>query len=387
MDFVISALLVLVGVSFGIYYFFIRNKRSAPPLPLEEVTPQSTVQVRDQVTPQVRDQEVKSRELPAQEAKHQEARSQQETNESGKTSLQQALNKTREHFWGRIKNAFTSDGANADLEAIEEVLYTSDLGPSTVERLFSSLQEVLSRSEQADANLVRGTLKQHMLDILLENQTQNTELKTQGELGGPIVWLVVGVNGAGKTTTIGKLAAHLAGQGKKVLVAAGDTFRAAAGGQLKIWTERAQVDIFNPPNVSDPSAVAFDAVTSAKAKGMDVVIIDTAGRLHTQKNLMEEIKKMRRVIQKVIPTAPHEVLLVLDASSGQNALIQAKEFHQALELTGVILTKLDGTAKGGVAVGIASEIKVPIKLVGVGEKIGDWKAFNSQDFVDGIFEN
>ena len=200
----------------------------------------------------------------------------------------------------------------------------------------------------------------------------------------PAVWMVVGVNGAGKTTSIGKLAAHLARSGKKVLVAAGDTFRAAAGNQLKVWTERAQVEIFSPDGVKDPSAVAYDAIAKAKAQGYDVVIIDTAGRLHTQANLMEELKKMKRVMGKVIAEAPHETLIVLDANSGQNALLQAKEFHQALILSGVILTKMDGTAKGGVAVGIANELKIPIRLIGVGEKIGDLRPFSSKDFADSI---
>jgi fused signal recognition particle receptor len=196
--------------------------------------------------------------------------------------------------------------------------------------------------------------------------------------------MVVGVNGAGKTTSIGKIASQLAQGGKKVLVAAGDTFRAAAGSQLKVWTERAQVEIFAPEGVTDPSAVAFDAVQKGVAKGFDVIIVDTAGRLHTQQNLMEEIKKMKRVMQKVIPTSPHEVLLVLDSNQGQNALLQAKEFHRALGVTGVVLTKLDGSAKGGVAVGVAHELELPIKLIGVGEKMGDLRPFSAKSFVESI---
>ena len=198
--------------------------------------------------------------------------------------------------------------------------------------------------------------------------------------------MIVGVNGAGKTTSIGKISAQLAKEGKKVLVAAGDTFRAAAGGQLKVWTDRAAVEIFSPEGVTDPSAVAFDAVSKGKAQGYDVVIVDTAGRLHTQANLMEEIKKMKRVMTKVIPEAPHETLIVLDANSGQNALMQAKEFHTALGLTGAVLTKMDGTAKGGVAVGLAQELQIPIKLIGVGERIQDLRPFSSQEFVDSLFQ-
>ncbi len=195
----------------------------------------------------------------------------------------------------------------------------------------------------------------------------------------------MGVNGAGKTTSIGKIAARLAQDGKRVLVAAGDTFRAAAESQLKVWTERAQVEIFSPQGVNDPSAVAFDAVAKAKAQNYDVVLIDTAGRLHTQVNLMEELKKVQRVIKKVIPEAPHETLLVLDGNSGQNALIQAKQFHQALQVTGIVLTKMDGSSKGGVAVGIAYEIKVPIRFIGIGEKVQDLRPFSAKEFVDSIF--
>jgi fused signal recognition particle receptor len=208
------------------------------------------------------------------------------------------------------------------------------------------------------------------------------------------VLMVVGVNGAGKTTTIGKLSMKLASRGKRVLVAAGDTFRAAAGEQLKTWTDRAgaapsgtgAVEIFDPENVTEPSAVAYQALEIAKSKDFDIVIIDTAGRLHTQKNLMEELKKMKRVLGKIDPTAPHETLLVLDANSGQNALIQAKEFNGALGVDGVVLTKLDGSAKGGVAIGITNEVGLPVKLIGVGEKIGDLRPFDPLVFVDSILK-
>ncbi len=193
------------------------------------------------------------------------------------------------------------------------------------------------------------------------------------------------MNGAGKTTTIGKLANQLAQKGKRVLIAAGDTFRAAAREQLKVWSERAEVEIFDLPETKDPSAVAFGACERGVQRGFDFIIIDTAGRLHTQKNLMEELKKMKRVIQKVIPNAPHETLLVLDANNGQNSLLQAREFHGALGVSGVILTKMDGTAKGGVAVGVASELKIPIKWIGIGEKVSDLRLFSPQEFVKSIF--
>lgn len=302
--------------------------------------------------------------------------------EAPEKDLKSALRETEENIFGRIRSLFKSGQSSSHLEEIEEILYTSDLGPSTVQRLMGALEENLSRKEKADVEIVRTTLKKEMLDIFEganASQPSPIELKAQ-----PTVLMIVGVNGAGKTTSIGKISAQFAAQGKKVLVAAGDTFRAAAGGQLKVWTERAQVEIFSPEGVTDPSAVAFDAVSRGKAQGYDVVIVDTAGRLHTQSNLMEELKKMKRVIAKVIPEAPHEVLIVLDANSGQNALLQAKEFNLALQLTGVILTKMDGTAKGGVALGVSQELKVPIKLIGIGEGIKDLKPFSSREFVDSI---
>lgn len=305
-------------------------------------------------------------------------------------SLKSALKNTEASFFGRIRNLFKNEDGKKNLDEIEEVLYTSDLGPHTVQLLMESLQSSLSRSEKGQLEIVKETLRGQLLQIFAENQKQNSPEATeplqrlQFSSEGPSLWLIVGVNGAGKTTTIGKLAFQLAKSGKRVLIAAGDTFRAAAGGQLKVWADRAQVDIFSPEGVTDPSAVAFDAVSKAKAQGYDVVIVDTAGRLHTQQNLMEEIKKMKRVVQKVIPSGPHETLIVLDANQGQNALQQCREFNNALGLSGVILTKLDGTAKGGVAVGVAHEINLPIKLIGVGEKIQDLRVFDAKEFVEAI---
>lgn len=303
-------------------------------------------------------------------------------------TLKEALSETEQSLFGRIKNLFSQSAATKNLEEIEEILYTSDLGPQTVEKLMGAVSEKLSRSEKASADLVKQVLKTEFQEIFNKAQIpEPIENKPMAHLKmdlNPTVLMVVGVNGAGKTTSIGKIAAHLAHSGKKVLVAAGDTFRAAAGNQLRVWTDRAQVEIFSPQGVTDPSAVAFDAVAKAKAQNYDVVIVDTAGRLHTQSNLMEELKKMKRVMAKVIPEAPHEVLIVLDANSGQNALMQAREFHKALHLTGVVLTKMDGTAKGGVAVGLAHELQIPIRLIGVGEKIGDLKAFSVHEFIDSV---
>ena len=302
-------------------------------------------------------------------------------------SLKQALSKTEENIWGRIQKIFSNQTAQQNIEEIEEVLYTSDLGPKTVELLMKSVVAELSGAGRSNIENIKNVLRREFLQIFERSHVKDPGVELFSHLNmneAPAIWLVVGVNGVGKTTTIGKLAAHLAKQGKRVLVAAGDTFRAAAGSQLKVWTERAQVEIFSPPGVSDPSAVGFDAVQKAKAQKYDVVIIDTAGRLHTQSNLMEELKKVKRVIAKIIPEAPHETLIVLDANSGQNALAQAREFHSAIGLSGVVLTKMDGTAKGGVALGLANELQIPIRLIGVGEKIGDLKSFSSQEFVDSI---
>lgn len=303
-------------------------------------------------------------------------------------TLKEALSQTEKSLFGRIKGLFSEGTADKNFDEIEEVLYTSDLGPQTVERLMEAVKSQLNRSEKKNIESIKQALKSEFQEIFSSAQIpepQSAEPLQYLNLDAkPAVWMVVGVNGAGKTTSIGKMAAHLAKSGKKVLVAAGDTFRAAAGSQLKVWTDRAQVEIFSPEGVTDPSAVAFDAVSKAKAQDYDVVIVDTAGRLHTQSNLMEELKKMKRVMSKNAPTQPQEVLIVLDANSGQNALLQAKEFHQALGLTGVILTKMDGTAKGGVAVGLANELQIPIRLIGVGEKIGDLRPFSAKEFVDSI---
>lgn len=301
-----------------------------------------------------------------------------------------ALKKTEENLFGRIRSLFKSETSSKHLEEIEEILYTSDLGPATVQRLMGAIEDKLSKKERADYDTVREALKEEIKNIFQGSHSASISTgilsKIQFAAEGPTVLMIVGVNGAGKTTSIGKISAQLAAEGKKVLVAAGDTFRAAAGGQLKVWTDRAQVEIFSPEGVTDPSAVAFDAVAKGKGQGYDVVIVDTAGRLHTQANLMEEIKKMKRVMTKVIPEAPHETLIVLDANSGQNALMQAKEFHNALTLTGAVLTKMDGTAKGGVAVGLAQELHIPIKLIGVGERIQDLRTFESQEFVNSLFQ-
>ena len=310
--------------------------------------------------------------------------------------LHSALKKTEENFFGRIRRAFLNPDKKTVLEAVEEILYTSDLGPLTVQKLLSVVEEQLSGKEMAKIDSVKAALREQMEDILRPFHPNSAELKLPELLkkatSGPTVLMIVGVNGAGKTTSIGKISAQLASLNYKVLVAAGDTFRAAAGGQLKTWTDRAaghsseggSVEIYWPDNTTDPSAVAFDALTKAKSQNVDYVVLDTAGRLHTQAPLMEELKKVKRVMAKVIPEAPHDTWIVLDANSGQNALMQAKEFNQALGLTGVILTKMDGTAKGGVALGVVDQMHIPVKLVGIGEKIHHLKTFNYKEYVDSI---
>lgn len=312
-------------------------------------------------------------------------------------SLRGALAKTEENFFGRIRRAFSNSDKKAVLDEIEEILYTSDLGPTTVEKLLAVIDSELSGSQMSDIEAVKSALHRQMTEILQAVHTPEQKNQQVAQLlnraaNGPTVLMIVGVNGAGKTTSIGKITAQLASQNYKVLVAAGDTFRAAAGGQLKTWTDRAgaasqgdgAVEIFWPENTKDPSAVAFDAVTKAKSQNFDFVILDTAGRLHTQAHLMDELKKVKRVMAKVIPEAPHDTWIVLDANSGQNALMQAREFHQAVGLGGVILTKMDGTAKGGVALGVVDQIGIPIKLVGIGEKVHHLKTFDYAEYVDSI---
>lgn len=295
-------------------------------------------------------------------------------------SLEEKLKNTKSSLWGRIRSAFDSQSNTAALEQVEEILYTSDIGPKTVENLLEKMRIDLSASNLKDFNTVSQALKSEMASMIVPLHPAPIRWNTQG----PTVILVLGVNGVGKTTTIGKLAALWAQEGKKVLVAAGDTFRAAAASQLKVWSERAQVEIFAPEHTKDPSGVAFEAVQKAAKSKIDVVIVDTAGRLHTQDHLMEELKKIKRVVGKALEGAPHEAWIVLDANSGQNALIQAKQFNEAVELTGAVVTKMDGTAKGGVIVGLHDELKIPVKKIGVGEKLEDLRDFNPEEFLNAI---
>lgn len=295
--------------------------------------------------------------------------------------IAEGLKKTRDSMMGKVDallNSFTKIDEDF-FEELEENLIMADVGAVTSARICDQLRKRVKEQGLSDAAEVKAALKQIIAEMLEGDAA--LDLSTT-----PSVVLVIGVNGVGKTTTIGKLANNLRSEGKKVLLAAADTFRAAAIDQLQIWADRAGVEMVRHEEGSDPAAVVFDAVNAGKARGCDVVICDTAGRLHNKKNLMDELAKISRVIDREAPGSAKEVLLVLDATTGQNALNQAKLFQQAAGLTGIILTKLDGTARGGVVIGIKEELAIPIKYIGVGEQIDDLKPFDSRDFVEALFE-
>lgn len=305
-----------------------------------------------------------------------------------KQDLNQGLQKTKQTLFARLTKAIAGKSkVDGDfLDELEDILISSDVGVETTVKIVERLQRRAAQDKYFDAAELHGILKEEIVRLLSENNTPDYEDFALPEDAKPYIILVVGVNGAGKTTTIGKLAYQFKQKGKKVLLGAGDTFRAAAIDQLAIWAEeRVGVPIIKKQMGDDPASVAFDTVQSAKAQQMDVAIIDTAGRLHNKQNLMNELSKIRRVIQKVIPDAPHEVLLVLDASTGQNAFEQARQFVAATEVSALALTKLDGTAKGGVVLGIADQFKIPVKYIGVGERKDQLQVFNKAEFVDSLF--
>jgi fused signal recognition particle receptor len=290
------------------------------------------------------------------------------------------MEKTHDQFMGRLKE-LVAVGRTIDeslLAQLEEILLTADVGVKTTQKLLGRLREDVTASGRNDIGLLKEYLGAEILKLLQAHAAEPLAAVK------PLVIMMVGVNGVGKTTTIGKLAARFRREGKGVMLAAADTFRAGAIEQLKVWSTRVGVPILAQQEGADPAAVAFDAVQSAASKGLDAVIVDTAGRLHTKANLMEELKKVHRVIGKTMPGAPHEVWLVVDATQGQNALLQAREFHQVLGLTGIVLSKLDGTAKGGIVVAISDELEVPIRYVGVGERLEDLQPFFPQDFVNAL---
>jgi len=304
-----------------------------------------------------------------------------------KESLDQGLQKSKEGFFSRLTKAVAGKSTVDDevLDNLEEILVSSDVGIETTLKIIQRIQDRVARDKYLGASELDRILKEEVAALLSENQTNNvSDFETPADKK-PYVMLVVGVNGVGKTTTIGKLSAQFKKAGKKVMLGAADTFRAAAVDQLKLWGERVGVPVIAKGMNTDPSAVAYETVKAGVEAGSDVIIIDTAGRLHTKINLMDELSKIRRVIQKVIPDAPHDVLLVLDGSTGQNAVVQAREFTKATAVTCLAITKLDGTAKGGVVIGISDEFRIPVKYIGVGEKVEDLQVFNKIEFVDSLF--
>ncbi|MBA3915705.1 MAG: signal recognition particle-docking protein FtsY [Acidobacteriales bacterium] len=297
--------------------------------------------------------------------------------------MKEAVTRTRENLSERIEEIvpFNREIDRATLDDLEATLISADLGTTTTQEVLEKLRERADRKQIKDVDELKRLLKEELLAIL--NAVNSAPVKRVD--GTPEVILVVGVNGTGKTTTIGKLSQVLRGQGKTVLMCAADTFRAAAIDQLEIWGQRTGTEVIRTKPGGDPSAVLFDALQAATARNTDYVIVDTAGRLHTKTNLMSELEKMRRTAQRIIPSAPHETLLVMDATTGQNGLQQARLFTQSAGVTGIVLTKLDGTAKGGVVVAISRELQLPVRYVGVGEKAGDLLPFNPKDFVDSLF--
>jgi fused signal recognition particle receptor len=297
--------------------------------------------------------------------------------------MKKAVTRTRENLSEKIDQvtAFTKEIDRSTLDDLEAILIGSDLGTATTEQILSKLREKADRKQIKDVTELKKLIKEQILEILNSTPPKgNTPFK-----GEPEVVMVVGVNGTGKTTTIGKLAYALRSEGKTVLMCAADTFRAAAIEQLEIWGSRTGVEVIKTRPGGDPAAVLYDALNAAKARHTDSVIIDTAGRLHTKTTLMSELEKMKRTAQRIIPGSPHEVLLVMDATTGQNGLQQARQFTESAGVTGIVLTKLDGTAKGGVIVAISRELGLPVRYVGVGEKVGDLLPFSAQNFVDSLF--
>lgn len=347
----------------------------------EEVFP---VDIPEESTEEILEDSVQESELPVEDEPVEETdleTSEQPEKTGFFSKLKNGLKKTKDSFVSKIEllvNSFTKIDEDF-FEELEETMILSDIGAETSADICEKLRAEVKRTGTTDPAEVKALLRGIIAEIL----TGENELKLDTK---PSVIMVIGVNGAGKTTTIGKLAANLKNQGKRVIVAAADTFRAAAIDQLNVWTDRAGVEIVKHSEGSDPAAVVFDAISAAKARGADVVLCDTAGRLHNKKNLMEELKKISRVVTRELPESSIETLLVLDATTGQNAVSQAKLFSETAEITGIALTKLDGTAKGGIIIPIKNELGIPVKLVGVGEKIDDLQPFIPNDYVNILFE-
>lgn len=306
-----------------------------------------------------------------------------------KEKLDSGLSKTKENVFSKLSKSVAGKSKVDEevLDDLEEILVTSDVGVETTLKIIDRIENRVARDKYLGTSELNRILREEIVALLMENEQEGEKGEFNlPESGDPYVIMVVGVNGVGKTTTIGKLAYKFKSTGKKVILGAADTYRAAAVDQLTIWSERVGVPIIKQKMGSDPASVAYDTLQSAKTQNADVVIIDTAGRLHNKVNLMNELAKVKRVMQKVVPSAPHEILLILDASTGQNALEQAKKFTEATEMNAIAMTKLDGTAKGGVVIGVSDQLKVPVKYIGIGEKMEDLQVFNREEFVDSLFK-
>ena len=370
-----AILAVVVLAVLGAVYALSKGKKRAPVVPPEAEKERPDLKL---VPPEA---EARKKEAPPVE----EVPAKPAVDE-GKRALKAGLAKTRGGFISRIGGLLGKKQIDAGLvEQLEEILFTADIGAKASGKLFEAVKSSLSRNELKDAEAVWRVIRSESEQILATAQEKAGPIDV--ERAKPFVLLIIGVNGVGKTTTIGKLASKWTKAGKKVLLAAGDTFRAAATEQLEIWGQRTNCPVVKGKEGGDPSSVIFDAVKKAQNEGYDMVIADTAGRLHVKANLMEELQKVKRVVQKAMPTAPHETFLVLDATNGQNAIAQASTFKQMMDISGIVLTKLDGTAKGGVILGICDELQVPVRFVGVGEKVEDLREFDPHDFVDALYEH
>ncbi len=310
-------------------------------------------------------------------------------NRENKENLDKGLEKSKESVFKKLSRVVAGKSTvDSDvLDNLEEVLVTSDVGVDTTLRIIERIEKRVSREKYLNASELNTILKEEIASLLEESNKGEVEEFSSNFAQKPHVVMVVGVNGVGKTTTIGKIAHHYKSAGKSVLLGAADTFRAAAIDQLDVWAKRVDVPIVKQQMGSDPASVAFDALSSALSRNIDLVLVDTAGRLHNKAHLMDELTKIKRVMEKVVPGAPHEVLLVLDGSTGQNAFEQAKQFTAATQVTALAITKLDGTAKGGVVIGISDQFKIPVKYIGVGEKVCDLLLFNKIEFVDSLFSH
>jgi len=344
----------------------------------EEIQTEETEQLTDEEIEAILEEEIENEEI---EGLGQSEEKETEEEASFFSRLKNGLAKTRNNITGKLNGVLASfKSVDEELfEELEEILITSDVGVSTTMRILDKLRDRVKEQNIKAPSEVKELLKQEILAIMGES-TERLGEQT------PVIILVIGVNGVGKTTSIGKIASKMKKSGKKVIIAAADTFRAAAIDQLEIWGKRIGVDVIKHQEGADPAAVIYDAINSAKSKKADILICDTAGRLHNKKNLMEELKKISRIIEREYPEANRETLLVLDATTGQNAISQAKLFKEAADINGLVLTKLDGTAKGGIIIAIKSELDIPVKFIGVGEKVNDLQEFSASDFVNALFE-